>query len=300
MSALDVAAAHARRRARLAERLRREAKQAWSRVDRRSISPSWAAQIPQLLFLLTAAQREAAAAADGYLTAVLAEQGLTAEDVRINPAAFAGIASDGRDLASLLALPGIVTKTALAEGASAARAMAAGGALAQLAAHTQVADAGRTADQAALVAEPRVTGYVRMVVGKTCSRCLILAGRTYRWNAGFRRHPKCDCIHIPAAENMAGDLRTNPRQAFDAMDRAEQDRVFGKAGAEAIREGADMSRVVNARRGMETANVFGRDVLTTTEAAGRRPRLMPEQIYLDANGDRFEAVRLLRLHGYIV
>jgi hypothetical protein len=299
MSARDVAAAHARRRARLAERLRREAKRAWAQVDGRAISPSWAAQVPHLLLVLTAAQREAAAAADGYLTAILAAQGVAAEEPRINPAAFAGIASDGRDLASLLALPGIVAKTAIAGGADTDRAMAAGGALAQLAAHTQVADAGRTADQAALVAESRAAGYVRMVVGKTCSRCLILAGRTYRWNAGFRRHPKCDCIHIPAAEDHADDLRTNPRQAFDAMDRAEQERVFGKAGAEAIRDGADMARVVNARRGMETANVFGRDVLTTTEAAGRRPRLMPESIYAYADGDRAEAVRLLRLHGYI-
>lgn len=297
MPALDVAAAHARHRARLAERLRREAKKAWARVDRQSISASWAEQVPRLLFLLTGAQRQAAEAADDYLTAVLAAQGLTGGPAAVvNPAAFAGIASDGRDLASLLAQPGIVAKTALAGGANLDRAMAAGGALAQLAAHTQVADAGRTADQAALVARPQATGYVRMVVGKTCSRCLILAGRTYRWNAGFRRHPKCDCIHIPAAENHVGDLRTNPRAAFDAMDRTEQDQAFGKAGAAAIRDGADMAKVVNARRGMTTA-VDGR--LYTTEAAGRRPRLMPEQIYREAGIDRAEAVRLLRLHGYL-
>jgi hypothetical protein len=295
VTALDVAAAHARRRARLAERLRREAKRAWARVDRRSISASWAGQLPRLLLLLTDAQHVAAAAADDYLDAVLTVQNMPAAGPRVSPAAFAGIASDGRDLASLLAQPGIVAKTALAGGENIDRAMAAGSALAQLAAHTQVADAGRTADQVALVARPNV-GYVRMVVGKTCARCLILAGRTYRWNTGFRRHPKCDCIHIPAAESTAGDLRTNPRAAFDAMDTAEQDRVFGKAGAAAIRDGADMAKVVNARRGMQTA-ADGR--LYTTEAAGRRPRLMPEQIYREARGDRAEAVRLLRLHGYL-
>jgi hypothetical protein len=37
----------------------------------------------------------------------------------------------------------------------------------------------------------------------------------------------------------------------------------------------------------------------TTEAAGRRPRLMPEQILREAGRDRAEAVRLLRLHGYL-
>lgn len=325
MPAAEVAAAHARRRARLAERLRSEARRAWARVDRRNISASWAAQIPRLLFLLVAAQRDAATAADGYLTAVLAAQGATTGNAGVNPDAFAGIASDGRDLTSLMALPGIVAKTALAAGESLDRAMAAGGALAQLAAHTQVADAGRTADQVALVAQPRAGGYTRMAVGKTCSRCLILAGRRYQWNTGFRRHPKCDCIHIPTAEDAPGDLRTNPRLAFDAMDRAEQDRVFTIAGAQAIRDGADMNQVVNARRGMETASVFGRDVLITTEGttlrgafgrAGRdgpliqrpeqrvrstaRVRLMPEQIYREAAGDRAEAVRLLRRFGYLL
>jgi hypothetical protein len=39
--------------------------------------------------------------------------------------------------------------------------------------------------------------------------------------------------------------------------------------------------------------------------AGRRlgrgvVRLMPEQIYLDAGGDRDEALRLLQQHGYII
>jgi hypothetical protein len=80
-----------------------------------------------------------------------------------------------------------------------------------------------------------------------------------------------------------------------------------------------MSRVVNARRGMETAaraqggtggrlttrQVFGRDVFTTTEAVTRRGinreiRLMPEQIYIEAGGNRDEALRLLRLHGYLI
>jgi hypothetical protein len=29
-------------------------------------------------------------------------------------------------------------------------------------------------------------------------------------------------------------------------------------------------------------------------------RLMPEQIYLEAAGDRAEAIRLLRLHSYLL
>jgi hypothetical protein len=102
----------------------------------------------------------------------------------------------------------------------------------------------------------------------------------------------------------------SPKKAFEEMPRYEQDRAFGKAGAEAIRAGADIGQVVNARRGMSSAAVFGRQVVVTSEGttnrrrfgqklSTRRPRLMPEQILAEAKGDRAEAVRLLSLHGYI-
>lgn len=324
MSALEVAVAHARFRARIAELLRREARTAWAAVDPARIGESWAIQIPRLLTLLTGAQHAAAVTADRYVTEVLVEQGINpATEGRVDVTALTGIASDGRPLESLLAQPGITAKVALSTGTTLERAMAGGGALAELIAHTQVADAGRVADQVALTARRDVGGYVRMIVGKTCSRCLVLAGSWYRWNSGFKRHPKCDCIHIPARES-AHELRTDPRLAFQAMTEAEQDKTFTKAGAQAIRDGADIGQVVNSRRGMQNASVFGRDVLVTTEGtttrgvAGRRlgamesgvkgdgryrfaraPRLMPEQIYAEARGDRDEAVRLLRRFGYI-
>jgi hypothetical protein len=296
VSVLEVAAAHARERAILADQIRAEFAGAWAAVDPARISESWSARIAPLLGLLTGGQRLAAGRADAYLAEALDEQGLDPfTDGILEASALAGVASDGRDLATLLAQPGITAKVAIAQGATVDRAMAAGGALAELIGHTQVADAGRVADQVALTARPQATGYVRMIVGKTCSRCLILAGRWYAYNTGFRRHPKCDCVHIPGRENTAGDLRTDPDKAFRAMDRAEQDRVFGKAGAEAIREGADMAAVVNARRGMYTAD--GRQY--TREAAGRqRRRLMPEEIFRSAR-DRDDAVRLLKLHGYL-
>jgi hypothetical protein len=140
-----------------------------------------------------------------------------------------------------------------------------------------------------------VTGYVRMIVGKTCSRCLILAGRRYQWNAGFRRHPRCDCRHVPVAEDVPGDVQTDPDAYFRSLSRAEQDDLLGKDGAEAARAGADLAQVVNARRGMYTAD--GRQY--TREAASRqRRRLMPEQIFREAK-DRDDAIRLLRLHRYI-
>ncbi|MEU1240053.1 hypothetical protein ABZ388_06810 [Micromonospora parva] len=102
-------------------------------------------------------------------------------------------------------------------------------------------------------------------------------------------------MHIPAREDTADDLRTDPRRYFDSLSAAEQDRLFTPAGAEAIREGADIGQVVNARRGVYEAG--GRQFTRTN--AGKRPRLMPEQILREANGDRAEAVRLLKLHRYL-
>lgn len=135
---------------------------------------------------------------------------------------------------------------------------------------------------------------------------------------------RCDCVHIPAREDTADDLRTDPKRFFDSLGQAEQDRVFTRAGAEAIRLGADIGQVVNARRGMTTATVQGREVLATTEGTttrsrtgvnlgaadstqqagdryrrATRVRLMPESIIAQAAGNRDEAIRLLRRYGYL-
>lgn len=294
MSARSVAARHYRRRKALIDALGILARQSWRQVDIADIDASWASQLPRLLLALTGAQRSAAQAAEDYLTEALEAQQIDPRSVgRLAPARLSGVAADGRPLESLLRQPAIAAKTAIAQGQT--RAMAAGYANLDMIVRTEVADAGRVADQVALTARPEADGYVRMLVGKSCSRCAILAGRRYRWNQGFDRHPRCDCIHIPAREDSADDLRTDPRAYFGSLSEADQDRLFTKAGAQAIREGADMGRVVNARRGMYTAG--GRQF--TTEAAGRRPRLMPEQIFREANGNREEALRLLRLHGYL-
>lgn len=300
MGVLDIAEAHARRQVSLARRAAGEIARLWARVDRQAIGPSWAASVPAAVQVLGSAQTIAAASAGVYLDDLLDEYGLPpGSDGRLVAEAFAASASDGRDLPGLLYQPAVTALTAIKGGASPSRAMAAGRFTLDMIVRTQVADAGRVADGVALTARPQLSGYVRMVVGGTCSRCLILAGRWYRWNQGFQRHPRCDCRHIPASEDRAGDLRTDPKAAFAAMPPDEQDRVFGTTGAQAIRDGADMARVVNARRGMYTAGgrLLTREA-TTRRGIGRPVRLMPEQIYRDAR-DRDDAIRLLRLHGYI-
>lgn len=310
--------------------------------------------LPRLLVVLTGAQQSVAARADGYLDEVLDVQGVAPEAVgRVSASALAGVASDGRDLADLLYQPAISTLVGIQRGATVDRALAGGRAGLDMIVRTQVADAGRVADQVALAARPEVTGYVRMLVGGSCSRCAILAGRRYRWNAGFKRHPACDCVHVPAREDTADEVMTDPKKYFASLSAEEQDRVFTKAGAESIRLGADIGQVVNARRGarglttagarvtgdearmlrggrdrgrLEAVDVYGRQLFITSEGvttrgvAGKRlgaretgtkqaggryrsaktPRLMPESILQIANGDRDEAVRLLKRFGYVL
>jgi hypothetical protein len=113
----------------------------------------------------------------------------------------------------------------------------------------------------------------------------------------------CDCVHVPSAEDVEGDVRTDPKAYFNSLSEEEQNATFTKAGAQAIRDGSDVSRVVNARRTKDSLYTAG-GVQYTTEAAtrrgtGKRRRLTPESIYKIAGGDRDEAIRLLRLHGYI-
>lgn len=339
MAAVEqVAAAHYRRQVALSRRSAVEAGRLWSQVDRSDIARSWLSLLVRLLTVVSSAQAIAAASSATYLDDALEVQGIDpTADGRLRPGAFAGVASDGRDLETLLYQPAIRTLDLIGQGAVPARALAAGRVALDMMVRTQIADAGRVADGVALTARRGAPGYVRMLSPPSCARCVILAGKFYRWNRGFARHPRCDCRHIPAAESNADDLRVRPTAYFESLSPTEQDRVFGKAGAQAIRDGARLSLVVNARRGMYTASIGsvrfaatreattvrglyggyeiqdngtlrkrGADELTRVRSgnrfirAARAPRLMPEQIYTEAKGDRDEAIRLLKRFGYLI
>lgn len=297
-----------------------------------------------LAAVMIAAQVAAAREADLYIAEVLNELGIgepTTPGV-VRPMAFAGVAGDGRPVGTLLdgavvhagrnlneqrrrAIEGrdgdsSITVVEPISLPSAEEALLSAEHWLDMVARTIVADTARAAEAAAMVQRPWVAGWVRMLNPPSCSRCAVLAGRFYLWNEGFLRHPACDCVHIPATEADSQDLRVNPDAYFRSLDEAQQDRIFTRAGANAIRDGADIFRVVNARRGMHTAqqnprgwipkgrltrtDAFGRQVFLTTEGvtgrgAGRSVRLMPESIYEIADGDRSEAIRLLQIHGYV-
>lgn len=192
MPAESVAHDHYRTQKRLSDAAARVAGDAWAHVDPGNITGSWRALAPEVTVTVAGAQRAAASQADGYLEAVLDAQGMsTAATGGVVPSAFAGVASDGRPLQSLIERPANATLAAIGSGHTVPRSLAMGRASLDMIARTQVADAGRTADQVSLLAHRSASGYVRLLVPPSCSRCVILAGRWYRYSAGFQRHPRC-------------------------------------------------------------------------------------------------------------
>lgn len=310
------------------------ARNAWSSVPPTNITGGWTAIATQLLAQLAAAQIAAARLGDEYVPAVLAELGIDPAAVASVVPGSLAVGSSGVDLATVLrSVPLRALHVASEDDLLAG--LEAGGSLLDGIIMTQVGDAGRLAASMRTVASRSVGGYIREVGPSACSRCLVLAGKYYRWSSGFLRHPRCMCVNVPVGQSAGRGMLTDPDEAFRRMSRAQQDRIFTKSGAQAIRDGADISQVVNARRGalglspaggrltaveraelqgglprgrLQTTNLFGRDVFTTTEGTTRyglagatvagRARLMPESIYQLAK-DRDDAIRLLRLNGYL-
>lgn len=173
---------------------------------------------------------------------------------------------------------------------------------------SEIADAGRTASQVEFASRPEWQNYVRMLNAPSCARCTILAGRIYRDLDAFQRHPGCDCVMVPVQDWQAAHdagLVVDPNTAFERGDV----RGLSKADSQAVTDGADLQKVVNATRGIVTVDTLGHRVKATTEGTTKRAswrrqhpsrlvRLRPESIY-DFAKDREDAIRLLRLYGYI-
>ncbi len=163
----------------------------WDGLDAADLVRSWnQLSMPDRLLVTTGvAQQSAATAASRYVAEAVAAQGARSAGELLNPSALVGVASDGRDLDNLLASPLIRALETLGKGATGEQAKAAGRSALTMIVGTQVADTGRAATSVAMTANPRVTGYVRMLVPPSCGRCAVLAGRRYRVSAGFQRHP---------------------------------------------------------------------------------------------------------------
>lgn len=297
--------------------------QLWrDRVDPERVHRTWQEAIPQASELITEMQARAAVDAEEYMTASLLDAGMEPQGPRIQPAGFSGFSypegdAPPRVIEEALAYPAYKSLDTLRRGGSMSRSKAAGlDSLVTLGA-SAVADAGRQADGAITATEPQVSGYVRQIEPGACARCVILAGRRYRRNEGFSRHPNCLCTHKPIIDGQPAPAAQDSYAMFNDLSSADQDRIFTKSGAQAIRDGADMNQVVNARRGMSRTS--GGSLITDEGmaqtrsgrfrgAAGRimqrnnveGARMMPEEIYRRAGGDQALITEQLERYGYIL
>lgn len=276
----------------------------------------WAGKVNRAALLVSAGQVRAATITGAYM----ASQTSTAPEFDLVPSAFGGVASDGRPLASLMEGAAVAANAAQARvlGAdrssgtptfarsldmkeAAAESERAARAWLLMMARTQIADAGRAALRSSMAVWD-MSG-VRVANLPCCPRCAILAGRVYHWSAGFKRHPGCDCTMRPRADSTS--VAEGDEIPLDQI------RGLSKADRAAVDLGADLQRVVNAQRGMYTAEVYGQKVKATFDSTLHRDslfptrdnpnavRLRPESILKAAGTDRDKAVTYLQRFGYI-
>lgn len=276
---------------------------AWGEVAPGAISETWEPLLPTVTVAVTSAQISAAESSlVSYRDMAVKTGQYRLPRAFVDPDSVAGESSDGGDLEAALYVPAIRAKQAISAGAAPAPAMRAVQSAFRMLVGSLVADSGRKA-ATALNATRFTGGYVRMLNPPSCSRCAILAGRWFRWNDGFQRHPQCDCVHIPAKSgDWARDegFVSDPYEYFESLSEADQARLFGKSNARAIRDGADIFQVENAKRGMAI------DGQTTTASTSRRgiyrgrgARLTPDAIYRTA-GTRTNALKMLEEYGYVL
>jgi hypothetical protein len=328
VSPSPLAVAHVDARQRLALATALATHRVWGRLDQDNLHQSWLGLVGDVLAIVMSGQVAAAQMTGPWLNELLGSENEDRPDAdQVVPEAFAGVDGAGRPLPGVLMAPVWTALRLVTAGRPIVQALVAGRSLLDAIAQTAVADVGRAADSVAMTARPSVTGYIRVVEGGACSRCLILAGNEYQTDKAFLRHPRCNCGMEPVTREHR-PRPASPNELVAQMSEEQRRKTFGEAGAKAIADGVDLGQLVNARRGMSGASVLGGRAVTTTEGTvrgefrrrefrrlqaegaiprsrsmrGFRPtvaRLMPEEIYRLAD-DRQHAVQLLRQHGFIV
>lgn len=289
----------------LRKRTERIARVAWSEMSAADLSGSWETIRPPILSTLSSAQVGAAAMGATYGAFALAEQGTwQAPEAFVDPSAFAGWSSSGAELGGTLDTALVHTKEAIGGGISPTVALESGWAVLSGIVSLQVSDAGRVAAGADIASRQGV-GWVRMLNPPSCPRCVVLAGKWFRWNDGFRRHPRCDCVHTASAAKSLDGARTeglvdDPYDYFRGLSEKDQNAAFGQAQAQAIRDGGDIYQVINSARGQRgafTTEGTTRFGYASTQLRARQRRMTPETIYR-LNPDRRDALQALRDQGY--
>lgn len=299
----------------------------WSRMGG-DWSTSFAKIGPDLVGAVSEAQVKMAVATTAFMHDFLDEVDLRDAPIAdVNPSSLAGYSSDGYPLDSLL-YGGVVA--ARESGLSAPQSLRDGLGWLGPVVSSQIADVGRSVVGMSSATRTNISGYTRFLNPPSCSRCAVLAGRVYRYSTGFKRHPRCDCLMVPAeSEGWAKSegFVLDPTEDLSVV------KDLTKAQRAAIDAGADFNQVINANRGMKIVGegdrarqitlsgtsargVYGRAEIARNgeivRDAGRAqgavknyrlsrsatPRLTPQQIMRQAR-DRDELIAYLKKYGYI-
>jgi hypothetical protein len=282
----DIAAAHQARVIAISTKASNRTLQLWRRMDLTDLDGSWDAVSPLIVDQADRAQAAMVSTSDSYASKLASAYDFNADNSRIVPEAFVGVDGSGRETSSLLRGAVTTTKEAIGLGLSATQSFEAGAAYLMSMMKTALADIGRSSDMVSSVGKG-FTRYVRVVEPGACSRCVILAGSD-RFKP-FKRHPACKCTCQAVTEDDLAK-KYSPDAVFQSMSDSDQDRAFGKAGAQAIRDGADISQVVSARRGASglslASEVPAKGTLNRMRKTtiGTRPDGTPVQVYATTEG----------------
>jgi hypothetical protein len=302
----DLARSHRSRQQLIAARAVGETRRLWR-------FGTWSAVSTRALSTVRSALLEAARGAQLYVAAAARAWGVEPDPYGIVAEhTFGNTASDGRPLNTLLDYPAFEVEAFVSQGMQHDHAQAVGERHLERIVATQVADAARISTGVAVANDRAIKGYVRHLTLPSCSRCIILAGQWYRWSAGFKRHPQCDCVHIPAAVSAEP---TSPREVYYSLTDEER-RKAGWSGHDqrAIEDGADLAQATNYRRALKSVSVAGRPIQATRVGTTKRAlagkrlgrgdvRLTPESIYAEATRltwTREQTLDELKRHGYIL
>lgn len=258
----------------LSDKTTNRALRLWRDVSAVSLDEGWDAIAPELDRVMSSAQAQAASMASVYVARSLSMQNARSQSAVAVPESFVGVTRDGKLVIPELFSAVTATKRLIGGGSGVGAAFQSGTAVMAAIASTIIHDTGRGAF-AAVAGGRGVTRTVRVVQAGACSRCAILAGATGL--RPFKRHPRCRCTNMALHDDGAvpDGFYETPGDYFGSLSEESQDRVFTKAGAEAIRLGADPIQVVNARRGARRS---------TSTGAARLSRLQRVRIGTDASG----------------
>jgi hypothetical protein len=231
----------------------------WRRLDAGNISGSWSALMPDAVAALVAAETVAAELADPYLSQVLD-----------NSAASAAIDVGGmvEPSGSLLYLPAVQANNLIGQGLGVGAALTAAAHRLAMYTQTSVADTARSAVAAGMAARPHAHGYYRALRPPSCARCAILAGRFYKWNTGFKRHPRC----FPAGTAVSGPA------ALAASRRWYEGELVVLATASGEKLSLTGNHPVLTSRGWVPANLLqeGDEVVRSTRPEGAAALVVPD------------------------